>query len=173
MSSCLTRSHLVRSVASLTPPSDMAAGLIYRVPDLDIRSSKRPRLSAAQTPSSGLPAPSSLSPLTPLSSSPEKPGLPLRPLPLPLLLLSLPDILMLPPNHPLHDESLRLSVVALRKCLLVRALSPEIECRAWTTLAQIGVQVIGSHLSASSHERHMWARNIEAEVRMIKHPRRA
>ena len=47
----------------------------------------------------------------------------------------------------------------------MRALSPEIECRAWTTLAQVCLQVIGSRLSASPHERHTWARNIEAEVR--------
>ena len=49
----------------------------------------------------------------------------------------------------------------------MKALSPEIECRAWTTLAQVGLQVIGGQLSASSHERHAWARNIEAEVRAI------
>ena len=52
----------------------------------------------------------------------------------------------------------------------MRALSPEIECRAWTTLAQVGLQVIGSRMSASSHERHAWARNIEAEVRIIERP---
>ena len=50
----------------------------------------------------------------------------------------------------------------------MRALSPEIECRAWTTLVQVGLQVISSRLSVSSHERHAWARNIEAEVRTIK-----
>jgi hypothetical protein len=44
------------------------------------------------------------------------------------------------------------------------ALSPEIECRAWTILAQVGLQVIASQLSASPHERHAWARNVEAEV---------
>lgn len=46
----------------------------------------------------------------------------------------------------------------------MKALSPEIECRAWTTLAQVGLQVIGSRLSASPNERHAWTRNIEAEV---------
>ena len=133
--------------------------------DLDIRPPKRPKLSTAPT-SIFAPSPWSSLP-TPLSSSPEKPVLPFRPLPLPLLLLSLPAILILPPSHLLHDESLRLSVVALRKCIHMRALPPEIECRAWTTLAQVGLQVIGSQLSASSHERHAWARNIEAEVRTI------
>jgi len=52
----------------------------------------------------------------------------------------------------------------------MRALSPEIECRAWTTLAQVGLQVIGSKMSTSSHERHSWARNIEAEVGIIERP---
>lgn len=47
------------------------------------------------------------------------------------------------------------------------ALSPEIECRAWTILAQVGLQVIASQLSASPHERHAWARNVEAEVGTI------
>ena len=46
----------------------------------------------------------------------------------------------------------------------MKALSPEIECRAWTALAQVGLQVIGDRLSASTDERHAWARNIEAEV---------
>jgi len=136
--------------------------------DLDVRPSKRPRLSATPAPMSRLTISSCSSPLTPLPSPPEKPVLPFRPLPLPFLLLSLPAILILPPNNPLHDESLRLSVVALRRCLLMRALSPEMECRAWTTLAQVGLQVIGSRLFASSHEHHAWARNIDAEVRTTK-----
>ena len=51
----------------------------------------------------------------------------------------------------------------------MKALSPEIECRAWTTLAQVGLQVIGSQLFASSNERHAWARNIEAEVRSTRY----
>lgn len=133
--------------------------------DLDTRPRKRPRLFSTPTPASRLAPPSHSSPLTPLQPSPERPVLSFRPLPLPLLLLSLPAILILPPSHPLHDESLRLSIVALRRCLHMRALSPEIECRAWTTLAQVGLQVIGSRLSASSHGCHAWARNIEAEVR--------
>ncbi|KAF9651557.1 hypothetical protein BDM02DRAFT_3090718 [Thelephora ganbajun] len=132
--------------------------------DPDVRPPKRPRFSLSPIPTSRLAPPSCSSPNIPLPSSLEKPVLPLRPLPLPLLLLSLPAILILPPSHLLHDESLRLSVVALRKCVLMRALSPEIECRAWTTLAQVGLQVIDSRLSASSHERHAWARNMEAEV---------
>ena len=146
----------------------MAADPVPREQDLNVLPPKRPRLFATPTPAFGLAPPSCSSPLTPLLSSPEKPVSPFRPLPLPLLLLSLPAILILPPSHPLHDESLRLSVVALRRCLLMRALSPEIECRAWTTLAQVGMQVIGSRLFASSHERHAWARDIEAEVRAIK-----
>lgn len=161
--------HLLVPLDALSPtsPSEMAADPIPQGLDLDLRPSKRPRLSVTPTPTSELAPPSCSSPLTPLPSAPERPVLSkFRPLPLPLLLLSLPAILILPPNHPLHDESLRLSVVALRRCLLIRALSPEIECRAWTTLAQVGLQVIGSQLSTSSHDCHGWARNIEAEVRI-------
>lgn len=132
--------------------------------DVDVRPSKRLRLSSTSMATSGLMPPSNSSSLTPPPTSPERPSLSFRPLPLPLLLLSLPTILILPPNHPLHNESLRLSIIALRRCLHMKALSPEIECRAWTTLAQVGLQVIGSRLSASSNERHAWARNIEAEV---------
>ena len=151
----------------------MAADQTVSELDVDVRPSKRPRLSSTPTSMSGLPPPppSCSSPLTPPPPSPEKPVLSFRPLPLPLLLLSLPAILILPPNHPLHDESLRLSVVALRKCLHIKALSPETECRAWATLAQVGLQVVGSRLSASSRERHAWARNVEAEVRTTELPK--
>lgn len=164
--------HPLRSDAPSGRPSpasssDMAADPIPRGLDPDVRPLKRPRLPTMPTPMAALTPPSCSSPLTPLPSPKEKPLLSLRPLPLPLLLLSLPAILILPPSHHLHDESLRLSMVALRKCLLIKALSPEIECRAWTTLAQVGLQAVGSQLSASSHERHAWARNIEAEVRAI------
>lgn len=152
-----------------TFPVDMATDQAFRDTGVDMRPSKRPRLSSAPIPISGPPPLSCSYPLIPLPPSPETPVLSFRPLPLPLLLLSLPAILILPPNHLLYDESLRLSVVAIRRCLHMRALSPEIECRAWTTLAQVGLQVIGSRLSASSHERHAWARNIEAEVRRTMH----
>ncbi len=44
------------------------------------------------------------------------------------------------------------------------ALSPEIECRAWTGLAEIGMRVISGGMSQS--EEHVWAKGIESEVRI-------
>ncbi|OBZ65158.1 hypothetical protein A0H81_14826 [Grifola frondosa] len=86
----------------------------------------------------------------------------LRPLPPAILLVSLPALLVHPPNHRLYPHSLFLSLASLRKCLALPALSPEIECRAWTGLAEIGMKVIGGGLSQS--EEHPWAKDIEAEV---------
>ena len=91
-------------------------------------------------------------------------GGPLRPLPPAVLLASLPGLLAVPPNHHLYPASLILSLRALRKCLLLPALSPEIECRAWTGLAEIGMRVIGGGLS--QHAEHPWAHGIENEVRI-------
>lgn len=87
---------------------------------------------------------------------------PLRPLPPAVLLVSLPGLLAQPPNHHLYPASLNLSLRALRRCLSLPALSPEIECRAWTGLAEIGMRVIGGGFS--QHEEHQWAHGIESEV---------
>ncbi|KZT02078.1 uncharacterized protein LAESUDRAFT_662657 [Laetiporus sulphureus 93-53] len=84
------------------------------------------------------------------------------PLPPAVLLVSLPALLAQPPNHRFYLQSLTLSLSALRICLSMPALSPEIECRAWTGLAEIGMKVIGGGLS--QNEEHMWAHGIEAEV---------
>ncbi|KAI0706088.1 hypothetical protein BC835DRAFT_1312173 [Cytidiella melzeri] len=111
-----------------------------------------------------LPAFSSQSTLTtPPSSDPSLPTTPaLKPLPLQILLLSLPTLLALPPNHANYAQSLVLSSHALRQCLSLPALSPEIECRAWCGLAEIGMRVIGGGFSED--ERYPWARDVEAEV---------
>lgn len=82
-----------------------------------------------------------------------------------VLLVSLPGLLAHPPNHKYYVPSLMLSLAALRKCLTLSALSPEIECRAWTGLAEIGMKVISGGLSQS--EDHPWANGIEAEVRLL------
>ena len=82
-----------------------------------------------------------------------------------VLLVSLPGLLAHPPNHKYYIPSLMLSLTALRKCLTLPALSPEIECRAWTGLAEIGMKVISGGLSQS--EDHPWASGIEAEVRLL------
>ncbi|RPD54496.1 hypothetical protein L226DRAFT_539879 [Lentinus tigrinus ALCF2SS1-7] len=86
----------------------------------------------------------------------------LRPIPPAILLVSLPSLLAHPPNHRYYVHSLVLSLTALRKCLALPALSPEIECRAWTGLAEIGMRVISGGMSQS--EEHVWAKGIESEV---------
>lgn len=83
-----------------------------------------------------------------------------------VLLVSLPGLLAHPPNHKYYVPSLMLSLAALRKCLTLSALSPEIECRAWTGLAEIGMKVISGGLSQS--EDHPWADGIESEVRVLR-----
>lgn len=101
------------------------------------------------------------SPLTPLDSSPVRQNL--KPLPPHILLLSLPNLLLLPPNHYFHAESLRLSLTALQKCIALESLAPDIECRAWIGLAEVGMKVIAGGLSQPSGP--PWAKGVEKEVR--------
>lgn len=118
------------------------------------------------------------SPLTPLPSPP-KPSpkqdqleqhnqydhdsvIKLKPMPSPALLVSLPGLLIHPPNHRYHVLSLQLSLKALRKCLGLPGLTPEVECRAWMGFAEVGMNVIGGGLTED--EGCVWAKGIEAEV---------
>ena len=89
----------------------------------------------------------------------------LRPIPTAILLVSLPALLAHPPNHKYYVHSLVLSLRALRKCLTLPALPPDIECRAWTGLAELGMRVISGGFSQS--DEHVWARGIESEVRAL------
>ncbi|KAI8980607.1 hypothetical protein BD414DRAFT_464741 [Trametes punicea] len=86
----------------------------------------------------------------------------LKPMPTAVLLVSLPSLLAHPPNHKYYVQSLVLSLTALRKCLALPALSPDIECRAWAGLAELGMRVIAGGFSQS--EEHAWAHGIESEV---------
>ena len=86
----------------------------------------------------------------------------LKPLPTPVLLVSLPCLLAHPPNHKYYIHSLVLSLTALRRCLALPALSPDIECRAWTGLAELGMRVISGGMSQSGD--FPWAKGIEIEV---------
>ncbi|KAH9854482.1 hypothetical protein C2E23DRAFT_726704 [Lenzites betulinus] len=86
----------------------------------------------------------------------------LRPLPPAVLLVNLPSLLAHPPNHKYYVHSLVLSLSALRKCLAIPALLPDIECRAWTSLAELGMRVIAGGFSQD--EEHGWAAGIENEV---------
>lgn len=132
--------------------------VVATMADDNPRPTKRVRID-----SSPPPAFSSQSTLTPPpSSNPLSSPTKLRPLPPQILLLSLPSLLALPPNHRNYIQSLVLSLSALRRCLSVSTLSPEIECRAWCGIAELGMRVIGGGYSEDEH--HPWARDIEVEV---------
>lgn len=85
-----------------------------------------------------------------------------RPLPPQVLLLALPALLAHPPSHEYYPLSLFLSLRALRTCLELKTLTPDVECRAWTGLAEVGLRVINSGFTASGE--HAWANGLEAEV---------
>ncbi|KAF9040454.1 hypothetical protein BDZ89DRAFT_347994 [Hymenopellis radicata] len=92
----------------------------------------------------------------------ETPLFPLAPLPVSTLLVSLPGILIHPPTHRHHARSLCVSLLALRKCLSIPDLTPDIECRAWTALAEVGMIAISGGFS--QNEDHIWAQSLENEV---------
>ncbi|KAF6749290.1 hypothetical protein DFP72DRAFT_819114 [Ephemerocybe angulata] len=62
-------------------------------------------------------------------------------LPLPVLLLSLSNILLHPPTHRDYAKSLYLSTLSVLKVLEERNLDPDMECRAWTALAELGFRM--------------------------------
>ncbi|KAK2460063.1 hypothetical protein APHAL10511_007897 [Amanita phalloides] len=63
----------------------------------------------------------------------------LPPIPYSTLLLALPSILIHPPTHPHHQLSLHLSSEALETCLGLPDIEGDLECRAWTALAEVGL----------------------------------
>lgn len=65
----------------------------------------------------------------------------LKYLPLDILLLSLPHLLAHPPTHRQHTHSVFLSLFALRGYLAQPNLEPNLECRAWTELAEAGFRL--------------------------------
>jgi hypothetical protein len=71
--------------------------------------------------------------------------------PFPNLMLSIPFLLIQPPNTHLHVTSLEASVLALRRILTLhtsnsasQVLTQEQECYAWTMFAELGIQIITS-----------------------------
>ncbi|KAF9219378.1 hypothetical protein BS17DRAFT_740799 [Gyrodon lividus] len=99
--------------------------------------------------------------LVPTSES-SPPSSSLRPLPPQILLLALPALLVHPPTHESYPLALFLSLKALRTCLELKTLTPDVECRAWTGLAEVGLRAIESGFSKSGE--HDWANGLEAEV---------
>ena len=129
--------------------------------DSNPRPTKRQRtnsVSPAQTQASSL-----LSP--PPESSQPSPTPALRPLPPAILLLALPGLLAHHPTHPDFGFSLFLSLRALRQCLALPALAPDLECRAWTNLAEVGMRVMESGF-CTAEAGCDWAVGIDAEVRL-------
>lgn len=86
----------------------------------------------------------------------------LPPLPPPVLLLSLPGLLAHPPTHRFHPQALILSLKSLRKCLTLESLAPDVECRTWTALAEVGMNAIDGGFAHKPE--HTWAIGIEKEV---------
>jgi hypothetical protein len=107
------------------------------------------------------PRPAKRARLSTSSSPPPEPPPRLAPLPPSVLLVSLPSLLVHPPNHRFHIHSLCLSLLSLRKCLTL-VLNPDVECRAWAAFAEIGMKVVdaGFHLSSE----HLWAKGVDIEV---------
>ncbi len=70
-----------------------------------------------------------------------KPITDIRPLPPAVLLLSLQSFLAHPPTHRNYTCSLFLTLFALRKCLSLSGLDYFTECRAWTSLAEVGFRI--------------------------------
>jgi hypothetical protein len=65
--------------------------------------------------------------------------------------------------------SLRLSLLAVRRCLQLRDsaaanMTPEMECRAWTAFVELGMKIVAAGLSGESAEGEEWARGLENEV---------
>ncbi|KAF8621735.1 hypothetical protein AX15_007535 [Amanita polypyramis BW_CC] len=63
----------------------------------------------------------------------------INPIPPSSLLLALPSLLIHPPTHPHHKLSLDLSSTALQKCLSLPDIEGDLECRALTALAEVGI----------------------------------
>ena len=55
------------------------------------------------------------------------------------LLISIPSLVLHPPTHKRHHQSIALAQNALRRCLELEELDPVDECRAWTGLAELGM----------------------------------
>lgn len=91
----------------------------------------------------------------------------LEPLPPSVLLLSLPKLFAVPPNHKAHIASFVLSLNALRKCSAMRNLPPDVECRAWTNLAEVGLKIVRAGWSRD--EQFPWAADLENEARILYH----
>ncbi|KAL5519652.1 hypothetical protein ACEPAH_1335 [Sanghuangporus vaninii] len=83
-------------------------------------------------------------------------------LPPSVLLLSLPGLLAVPPNHRQQAACYDLSLTALRKCVALGGLPPDVECRAWTGIAELGLRLVRA--GWTKYDRIPWARGLDLEV---------
>ncbi|KAI6138497.1 hypothetical protein BKA82DRAFT_4236410 [Pisolithus tinctorius] len=90
----------------------------------------------------------------PLSRPPLSPGL--KPLPPHVLLLALPALLLHPPTH----EQYAFQYGCVCNCQLW---PPDVECYAWTALAEVGMRAIRSE--------HDWTMGLEEEHPILRHLR--
>lgn len=85
------------------------------------------------------------------------------PFPISTLLLRVPGLLTVPPNHKASVTAYVVSLNALRKCLAIPGgLAPDVECRVWTALAELALKVIRAGWTQDGQ--HPWARSLENEV---------
>ena len=126
-----------------------------------LRPRKRRRSSS---PTSQSPAPSKRSSsATLLAVSPIRKQ-PQTSLPDSALLLGLPMVLSVPPNHKDYIASFQISIAALKLCCSLESLPPDVECRAWTALAEIGLKAIRAGWTNSTY--FPWAQSLELDVRV-------
>jgi hypothetical protein len=124
----------------------------------DIELGDNPRPLKRQRPNS-----SSLSSSPSSTSSQPSPPTQLTPIPPSHLLLALPSLLIHPPTHRVHLKSLFLAQRALRQCLALpeSQLDRDVECRAWTALAEIGLRCLAMGMVPALES---YEENIEIEV---------
>ncbi|KLO07025.1 hypothetical protein SCHPADRAFT_837227 [Schizopora paradoxa] len=78
------------------------------------------------------------------------------------LLLDVPGLLVLPPNHKAHVASCIISLRLVRSYLAEASKPQDLECRAWTALAEIGSRIIRAGWTTS--ESTPWAGRLVDEV---------
>ncbi|KAF8749225.1 hypothetical protein RHS01_10239 [Rhizoctonia solani] len=102
------------------------------------------------------------------------------------VLLAIPMLVSYPPDHPLHVPGLRVSLKALRRCTGLtdhndsvkrvkgdgwvghgEAMTPELEIRAWTALAEVGMMVLATRCSRWGEDDQSaweWTTGVEQDV---------
>ncbi|KAF8729303.1 hypothetical protein RHS02_07868, partial [Rhizoctonia solani] len=102
------------------------------------------------------------------------------------VLLAIPMLVSYPPDHPLHVPGLRVSLKALRRCTGLtdhndsvkrvkgdgwvghgETMTPELEIRAWTALAEVGMMVLATRCSRWGEDDQSaweWTTGVEQDI---------